>query len=375
MVSPKILLQRLQPYKRENVVIVNDQTLGDIINGIIGTHKKYAKQYDAILPFFEDDDIVETAKNVFEFLKQNCKYVIESDQKQTLRSPAAIIATGKTMGCDCKSYSLFFGGILSAYKRKHNTDDKLFYRFAGYNGKDLQHVFVVIDHQGQKYWCDAVLEYFDDRSKTPTKIKDKNMALISMAGIGQNITNQIQDYTSIGKSRMVFGIGSNGESSTDWGSIAQQVFSLFQKRANPNDFQGWDALDRRIGALKGNSAAYWVINDGDSIANEAANILSYIQLAPNNLNDMIVAAKAYGLDERTFLAALQSKLGRGATVPANLQGATLDQFIKIIKGITGGGGKRDGDELPPPITRTAGFSPLIILALIGAGAAFFLRKK
>ena len=82
--------------------MVNDQTVGDIINGIIKTHGKYADQYDKILPYFEDDDIVETAKNIFDFLKQNCKYVIESDLKQTLRSPAAIIATGNTMGCDCK---------------------------------------------------------------------------------------------------------------------------------------------------------------------------------------------------------------------------------------------------------------------------------
>lgn len=379
MVSAKYLLQKLQPYKNEKIILVQDQNVHDIINGIIKTHGKYQDQYDKILPYFEDDDIVETAKNVFQFLKENCNYVIESDKKQTLRSPSAIIATGKTIGCDCKSYSLFFGGLLSAYKRKHKTDDKLYYRFAGYNGKDLQHVFVVIDHNGEKYWCDAVLEYFNDRSKIPTKIKDKNMALISMAGIGQNISNQIQDYTSIGKSRMVFGVGSNGQeqssepTASDWADIAQQIFSLFGKKANPNDFKGWDALDSRIGALKGNSAAYWVINDGDSIANEAANILSYIQLAPNNLKDMINAAKSYNVDEKTFLAALKSKLERGATVPTNLQGTTLDQFIRIIKGITTGGG--GGGVIDQPQTRTAGFSPLLILALIGAGAAFFLRKK
>lgn len=377
MVSPKILLQRLQPYKRENIVIVNDQNLGDIINGIINTHGKYAKQYDAILPFFEDDDIVETAKNVFEFLKQNCKYVIESDQKQTLRSPSAIIATGKTLGCDCKSYSLFFGGILSAYKRKHNTDDKLFYRFAGYNGKDLQHVFVVIDHNGDKYWCDAVLDYFDDRSKTPTKIKDKNMALISMAGIGQNITRQISDYTSIGKSRMVFGIGEDGD--TDWAAIAQQVFSLFGKKSDPTDYQRWDGLDQKDGNPKGLQAAYWATHDGDDAQNEASNVLSYIQMAPNNIKDMINAAKQrLGMDERTFLAAMKGKLDRFANVPPQIKNSTIDQFINIIKGIRGGGSGTPtggGGEIPPPETKTAGLSPLLILAIIGAGFAFFIKKK
>jgi len=371
MVSPKILLQKLQPYKKENIVLVNDQDLGDIINGIIKTHGKYAKQYDAILPYFEDDDIVETAKNVFEFLKQNCKYVIESDQKQTLRSPSAIIATGKSMGCDCKSYSLFFGGILSAYKRKYNTDDKLFYRFAGYNGKDLQHVFVVCNHNGENYWCDAVLDYFDDRSKTPTKIKDKNMALISMAGIGQNITKQITDYTNIGKSRMIFGIG---EGEMNWGEIAKQVFALFGKRSDPTDYQRWDGLDQKDGNPKGLQAAFWATHDGDDAQNEASNVLAYIQMAPNNIKDMISAAQQrLGMDERSFLAAMKSKLERFANVPPQIRTSTLDQFINIIKGIknTGGG----GTPPPPPDEKTAGMSPLIILALIGAGFAFFIKKK
>jgi len=371
MVSPKILLQKLQPYKKENIVLVNDQDLGDIINGIIKTHGKYAKQYDAILPYFEDDDIVETAKNVFEFLKQNCKYVIESDHKQTLRSPSAIIATGKSMGCDCKSYSLFFGGILSAYKRKYNTDDKLFYRFAGYNGKDLQHVFVVCNHNSENYWCDAVLDYFDDRSKTPTKIKDKNMALISMAGIGQNITKQITDYTNIGKSRMIFGIG---EGETNWGEIAKQVFALFGKRSDPTDYQRWDGLDQKDGNPKGLQAAFWATHDGDDAQNEASNVLAYIQMAPNNIKDMISAAQQrLGMDERTFLAAMKSKLERFANVPPQIRNSTLDQFINIIKGITSGSGSGSGSG--DSNTQTAGMSPLIILALIGAGFAFFIKKK
>lgn len=376
MVSAKYLLQKLQPYKKENIIIVNDQNLNDIINGIIKTHSKYADQYDKILPYFEDDDIVETAKNVFEFLKQNCKYVIESDEKQTLRSPAAIIATGKTFGCDCKSYSLFFGGVLSSYLRKHKTNDKLFYRFAGYNGKDLQHVFVVIDSDGEKYWCDAVLDYFDDRSKQPTKIKDKNMALISMAGIGQGITKQIQDYTSIGKSRMIFGVGSNGESSVDWGSIASGIFSLFGKRSNPNDYVGWDALDQQYRSPKGTQAAYWATRDGDDAQNEASNILSYIQMSPNNIKDMINAAKvSFGMDEKSFLAALKSKLDRFANVPPEIRNTTLDQFINILKGIRGDSSTGEETDITTPQTRTAKFSPLLILALIGAGAAFFLRKK
>jgi hypothetical protein len=118
VVSANLLLQKLQPFNNKKVVVVQDQTTGDIINGIIQTSKKYEAEYEKILPYFEDDDIIETAKNVFDFLKKNCNYVVESTIQQTLRSPASIIATGKTKGCDCKSYSLFFMGILSAYIKK-----------------------------------------------------------------------------------------------------------------------------------------------------------------------------------------------------------------------------------------------------------------
>jgi hypothetical protein len=105
VVSANLLLQKLQPFNNKKVVLVQEQTTGDIITGIIDTSKKYEAEYNKILPYFEDDNIVETAKNVFDFLKDNCKYVVESTKQQTLRSPASIIALGKTKGCDCKSYS------------------------------------------------------------------------------------------------------------------------------------------------------------------------------------------------------------------------------------------------------------------------------
>jgi LPXTG-motif cell wall-anchored protein len=48
----------------------------------------------------------------------------------------------------------------------------------------------------------------------------------------------------------------------------------------------------------------------------------------------------------------------------------------MIKGITSGGGNDgNGSDGNGNVTNTAGFSPLIILALIGAGAAFFLKRK
>ena len=55
------------------------------------------------------------------------------------------------------------------------------------------------------------------------------------------------------------------------------MFSLFKNKPNPNDWMGWDALDVNIGAPIGTNALQWVILDGDSVQNEALNIVSYIK--------------------------------------------------------------------------------------------------
>ena len=55
------------------------------------------------------------------------------------------------------------------------------------------------------------------------------------------------------------------------------MFSLFKNKPNPNDWMGWDALDVKIGAPIGTNALQWVILDGDSVQNEALNIVSYIK--------------------------------------------------------------------------------------------------
>jgi hypothetical protein len=52
---------------------------------------------------------------------------------------------------------------------------------------------------------------------------------------------------------------------------------LFANKPNPNDWMGWDALDVQIGAPSGTNVLQWVILDGDSVQNEALNIVSYIK--------------------------------------------------------------------------------------------------
>ena len=144
---------------------------------------------------FIGDNEVETARNVFNFLKNNVPYYIEPIEKQTLRSPSAIVCMKQ--GADCKSYASFINGIMNSLNRKGIFKVPLAYRFASYryDTKEPQHVFSVL-YPGTKneVWVDPVLAKFDQR-KEPVFIKDKKikMALIAMSGTATQPTASLQE--------------------------------------------------------------------------------------------------------------------------------------------------------------------------------------
>ena len=172
-----ILLGRLTPYQAQEFKLVDEQNTGDIINAITTAHKKYRPEYKKIAGYFRGSNAKQTGQNIFNFLKNNVRYVIEPNDKQTVKSPAAIIAEKEG---DCKHYSSWAGGILDQLNIPFS------YRFASYKmfDKTPQHVFVVIN-PGTKneIWLDPVLSSYDYK-KPYTYAKDKQMALYSVSGIG-----------------------------------------------------------------------------------------------------------------------------------------------------------------------------------------------
>ena len=195
MISKNMVLQKLAPFTNFKKVLIQDQNTGDIIQGILDNHNNYESQYDKISEMFIDDNEVETAKNVFKFLKDNVPYYVEPIEKQTLRSPSAIISIKQ--GADCKSYASFINGIMSSLNRKGIFKVPLAYRFASYryDTKEPQHVFAVLyPNTKNEVWVDPVLNKFDQR-KEPVFIKDKKikMALIAMSGTTNNSTATLQE--------------------------------------------------------------------------------------------------------------------------------------------------------------------------------------
>jgi hypothetical protein len=190
MVSKSAVLKKLAPFNNYKKVVSADQTVTDIIDGIVNTHYQYQDEYDKISNYFVGESELETARNIWNFLKSNVPYYIESTNNQTLRSPSAIVA----LPGDCKSYALFANGVLDSLNRKGIFQVPLAFRFAGYKDttREPQHVFAVM-YPGTKkeIWIDPVLNRFNEK-RQPSFYKDKKikMALIALSGVGYSSSDK-----------------------------------------------------------------------------------------------------------------------------------------------------------------------------------------
>lgn len=182
-----ILLGRLKSFGGNSKMIVRDQQVPDIISAMLSAHKMYTSEYDKISQDFYSGDGVQTAKKLFQFLKKNVRYKIESDKNQRIMSPSAILSLAKS-GADCKTFALFIMGVLDSLKKKGLINNKIYYRFASYKLLDEipHHVFAVIqDQDGTEYFIDPVLSTFNERKTYYHKIdKEPTMPLYSVSGIG-----------------------------------------------------------------------------------------------------------------------------------------------------------------------------------------------
>jgi len=154
MVTRAELIGKLPRPTYRKVKITSNQSALNIIHEILTAQKLYADQYALIAEYFKAPTARETARNVWDFLKTQITYKIEADSNQTSKSPAVFLSDGSG---DCKHYSLFTVGILSAlgYTCK--------FRFTSYKAFDKtpQHVYTLLRLESGRYIpVDAVIEGF-----------------------------------------------------------------------------------------------------------------------------------------------------------------------------------------------------------------------
>lgn len=168
-VSKNKVLGYLPVFKNDIQLVTWKQSTSRIADEIIKTHDRYEAQYDEVYHFFDTGDLYTTCEELWNFCKYNLKYTIEGEEEQSVKSPAAILTAGQKV--DCKHYSLFIAGVLDAMKYNEGDDWDVYYRFAGYSGKSIEHVFVVVKDSDREIWIDPVLSSFNQR-KQPVYYKD-----------------------------------------------------------------------------------------------------------------------------------------------------------------------------------------------------------
>jgi hypothetical protein len=181
------LLEKLPGYENKKVLINRKQRVGDIVAEILEAHKLFAKDYDKIALYFNDNSTAKICSRLYSFCKKEIAYKMESEDMQTTKSPAAILA--QQMG-DCKHYASFCGGILDAINRLYGKNIKWFYRFASYSlfNREPEHIFTVVLDNGNEIWIDPTpgAEKVTPVWTIDKKIKAAQMPLYRVSGIGSN---------------------------------------------------------------------------------------------------------------------------------------------------------------------------------------------
>lgn len=344
MVEREELLQLLPPFTNTKKLVTNDQGTGDIIKEIENAHYLYAGDYDKISSLFWQGDPVSTAEYIFDYAKENIKYCIEPSTRQSVKSPAAIVATGiyKDGYNDCKHYSLFIAGILDSLRRMGYPIDWE-YRFASYSyfNTSPQHVFVVLNYRNKEYWIDPVLPDFDNRNPYTKKTDKKiNMALYQISGVPTQQDNEIDIPADVSMKAYLIMLSNNllGAASTmasciindstavqsawescggDWNKLVELVF-------NSKDFPSGQA-DARILAI-----AYPVLYQLALVCHNSS-----LQYQESVAGESLKKLHSIGTDRSTLGDSIVENVAQ--SVPGIV--TAVDAAISFVKGIFGGGDK------------------------------------
>ena len=138
------------------------------------------------------------------------------------------------------------------------------------------------------------------------------------------------------------------------------ISAINRGKPNPNDWQGWVALDNKNKQPVGTSAITWIIKDGQSIQNEALNILQYIR---NYGTQDVLTYNSYF--NRTITAEdLANKLRRGGYENEAKQ---LIQQVQVPAPV------QAASNILSNVTKST--SSLLLYLGIGLGLFLILKKK
>jgi hypothetical protein len=168
-------------------------------------------------------------------------------------------------------------------------------------------------------------------------------------------------------------------SSVPTDKILSGISGIFQNKPSPNDWQGWDALDARYNSPVGNQAAYWTANNGDSVSNEALNVIQYLTKKQNGFNQVYEAGLGkYWMNQNDFIQKIGSKLIAGGY--RNEANQIIQQYKDMLTQNQGGKENLPKTNKEEPKMKSKSnlvwyISGGVALLLIGGLTIYFVKKK
>ncbi len=169
----------------QNILLVQDALNNDIIQAIHNLYKIGLLQTRDYAKNFKAGSRMQTAKNVWDFMKRKITYKRDPNHKQMIRLPNRFVNDADG---DCKSFALFAASILG------NLGMPVTFRYAGYrDGSNIPtHVYMTTtDENGKEIIVDGVYRAFNKEKPYKFK-KDYKMEVLALA----------DDVSGIGKFRL-----------------------------------------------------------------------------------------------------------------------------------------------------------------------------
>lgn len=235
-------------YQAKKLSSINFADNSDIIDTIKKALPGAINQVKKISKNFKGVNITDSANNIWNYLKDNIRYLKDDDNYQVIKYPSALL-NDKTG--DCKSLALFSASILSNLKIPYVI------RYVNQTGGTIpRHVYIVaFDENNEEVIIDAVWNYFNDEPPQIKYKKDYNYNTKSVGSIAyKNYT--IGDFIEEKLENIYGGVG---EISLGAGITACALAASLDS-----------GVAAAIAASGGSAAAFWVSPPGLVLAAKIA---------------------------------------------------------------------------------------------------------
>jgi len=166
----------------QNITVRDNATNAELQRAIEAAIPAAIQQTKGIAPRFKGRTNKQTARNIFDFLKNNIQYKVDGEN-QKVQLPSALLRDKKA---DCKSYSLFTAAILSNLSIPYELT------YASYTpgNKDPEHIYVTL---ADGTIIDAVWGKFNSEKKPIYKYR-KPMKISYISGVKPGIGRTYEDW-------------------------------------------------------------------------------------------------------------------------------------------------------------------------------------